>query len=86
MLSGAETSSLDVEARIDRLGGLQAADEEARGDQQQQRQRDLGDDERLLQVEPASALAAWPPLRPSAPAPGPAATPAAPARRRRRCR
>ena len=48
---------VDVEAGIDRPCRLQAAHEQARGNQQQQRQRDFADDQHLLQVEARPALA-----------------------------
>ena len=48
---------LDVDAGIDRPRGLQAADEESGGDQQQQRERDLRHDQPLLQIDPGAALA-----------------------------
>ena len=48
---------VDVDAGIDRACRLQAAHEQARGNQQQQRQRDLADDQELLEIEARPALA-----------------------------
>ena len=45
---------IHVDAGIDRAGAAKAPDEEPGGDQQQQRERDLGDDEDLLDVDAAS--------------------------------
>ena len=44
---------LDVDAGIDAARGLEAADEQSGDDQEQQRQRDLGDDQHAPQIERA---------------------------------
>ena len=86
MLSGAETSLSTSTPGSIVARRLQAAHEQAGGNQQQQRQRDLADHQDLLEIEACPALAELPRPSLSGPAPARDVTSPAPARCRTGCR